>query len=348
MEGDPGKKLLPDDIPYDGIYRAIRGIYARSEVKEQLPLRWDRGGLVRFFKRIGTVPPGHSRRRAALRVALASEQMARSGGVPVIEVYRHLCAFTSADSRGLCLERPECPRCPAAPLCRHANRKITIKDLPPEQRPRERLLSQGADKLSDCELLAILIGSGSSGENVMDLAGRLMADFGSLGGIHEAGNNQIARLKGLGRARVARLKAALEAGARSQAQRIRSGVPVQGSKDVYQHFRQELSGKKREVFLCVLLDTRHCIIRSEEISVGSLNESIVHPREAFKRAVRESAHAVIFVHNHPSGNPEPSPQDRNLTRRLVQAGQVMGIIVLDHLIVCKEQYYSFAEHGEIE
>ncbi len=338
---------LSDGVPYKDLYAAIAGLYGSPAAGEAGPLCWDRTELVRFFKRIGSVPADYSRRKASLRVLLASQEMARSSGVPVADVYQHLCLFAASQERGLCLERPECPRCPLSHLCKHAVRTITIKDLPPGERPSERLLAKGAGNVRDSELLAVIIGGGSSRENAIDLARRLVATFGSLQRLERAGNRELEAIPGIGKMKAARLKAAFELGRRCRAAPLGKRVSIKGSKQVFQHYRHKLSNVKKEMFLSVLLDTRHRVICEDEVSVGSLNESIVHPREAFKRAVSESAHAVLFVHNHPSGDPGPSPQDHRLTGRLVEAGKLIGIDVVDHLIVGKDSYYSFAEHGGI-
>ena len=229
--------------------------------------------------------------------------------------------------------------------CMDPGRPIGIKDLPLSERPRERLLAGGAEALSDVELLAIIIGGGSSRASALDLAARLLSAFGSFRHLAQCSTGELSAVHGIGPAKAARIQACLAIARRYAGEKIPPGTAVTGSRQLFDYMREKLNGRKREHFIAVLLDTKHCIIREDEISVGSLNESVVHPREVFKTAVRESAAAVIFVHNHPSGNPEPSPQDRALTARLRQVGEVLGITVLDHMIVGNEEYFSFAEQG---
>ncbi len=158
----------------------------------------------------------------------------------------------------------------------------------------------------------------------------------------------IERINGIGPSKAAQIKAALAIARRYSREKMPPGTPVSGSRQLFDYMRRKLHGLKKEHFYSLLLDTKHRIMREEQVAVGSLNESIVHPREVFKTAIRESAAKVIFVHNHPSGNPEPSPQDRRLTARLCQAGELVGIQVLDHIIVGEEDYFSFAERGLLE
>ncbi len=333
---------LGDGVSYGRIYSAIEGLYNSAKVEESEPLCWDKTELVRFFKRLGSVPSAYNRRRASLRVLLAAKEMAVKAGVSLPEAYGVLCIFTSSKDRGLCLEHPECPSCPVSEFCKHASRKITAKDLPAGERPGERLLEKGAENLADSELLAIILGG-----DAIDLAQRLLATFGTLQRLEGAGCKELESINGIGKATAARIRAAFQLGRRSQVNPIGSDTSVRGSRQAFEHYRPKLANLKKEVFLCVLLDTRHRVIREEKVAVGSLNESIVHPREVFKRAVSESAHAVLFVHNHPSGDPGPSPQDYRLTERLKKAGDLMGIKVLDHIVVGKDSYYSFAEHGDL-
>ena len=342
-----------DGIPYPRIYGAIRSQRPRASAKrlrarEAEAPRWDRPWLVNMFKRLGTVPSQHSPRRAALRVLLAAGEMAQAHGVSVEEVYETLAAHCDPEREGaVCVETPRCAECGARPHCAYAERRPTIKQLPESERPRERLLSIGAENLSDAELLAILIGGGSRQESAIGLAQRLLATFGSLHKLAEAGNRELRSVKGIGQARVAQIRAGLELGRRLGLEPLVTGVAIKSSQQTSAHYRQKMKDLKKETFLCLALDTKHNVICEEKIAVGSLNETVVHPREVFRRAIVESAATVMFVHNHPSGSPEPSAQDRHLTRRLCEAGKLVGIRVLDHIIVGRNGYYSFAAKGEI-
>ncbi len=227
---------------------------------------------------------------------------------------------------------------------------ISVKQWPEEERPRERLLKHGSASLSDAQLLAIIIKMGKPGRSALDLALELLAKFENLAGIEQAGINEICKVPGIGKAKAAEIKAAIELGKRwyklPSCARETPGSFC-SSQDVVNYYQQKMKGLKKEVFQCVALDTKNKVIRDEVVSIGSLSASIVHPRDTFKSAVRESASAVIFVHNHPSGDTKPSQEDILLTRRLVQAGEVLGIQVLDHIIVGDGCHFSFRDNGLI-
>jgi DNA repair protein RadC len=233
---------------------------------------------------------------------------------------------------------------------------LTVKEWPEDERPRERLLALGPSALSDAQLLAIIIKNGRTGRSALDLAMELLDKFKSLEGIAQAGTNEIRGengIKGIGPAKMAEIQAAIELGRRwyKMPSRVHeTPAALCSSQDVVNFYNQKMKGLKKEVFKCILLDTKNKlikIIKDEDVSVGSLSASIVHPRETFKAAIRESAAAVIFIHNHPSGDIKPSQEDILLTRRLVQAGEVLGIKVLDHIIMGDASYFSFRDNGLI-
>lgn len=219
---------------------------------------------------------------------------------------------------------------------------LPIKDWPESDRPREKLISQGADALSDAELLAIMLrtGEGKTGASALDHARALINKFGALEELEKAGINEICDLQGIGPAKAATIKAALALGRRLVAGKSSEVDRIQSPEDVFKRFRAKLGNLKKETFWALLLDMRGKIIREVKISEGTLTEALVHPREAFQLAVRESAARIIFVHNHPSGDPTPSPADLELTERLVEAGKLLGIPVLDHVVVCEESFRS--------
>ena len=225
----------------------------------------------------------------------------------------------------------------------------TIKGWPAQDRPRERLLEKGAQALTDTELLAIIIriGNASTHESAIDHARLLLSQFGGLKGIDEASVNELASVKGMGPAKVAQIKACLEISRRIGNQRWEVGQPLRSSEDVFRHFRDQLEKENRELFYVVLLNNKNRKIREVKISEGSLTASLVHPREVYNPVIRESAAAVIFVHNHPSGDPAPSPEDVDITRRLKEVGEVMGIRVLDHIVIGRDRYFSFSDKGMI-
>jgi DNA repair protein RadC len=223
----------------------------------------------------------------------------------------------------------------------------TIKDWPEDDRPREKLRSNGAQTLSDTELLAIVlrIGNASTGESAIDHARLLLSQFEGLKGIEAASPAELENIKGIGPAKVAQLKASFEIGRRLANHRWESGQPLRSSEDVFQHFRHELEKEKRELFYVVLLNNKNKKLRDVKISEGSLTASLVHPREVFNPVIRDSAAAVIFVHNHPSGDPAPSQEDIDITRRLKEVGEVMGVRVLDHVVIGHDRYFSFSDRG---
>lgn len=223
----------------------------------------------------------------------------------------------------------------------------TIKDWPEADRPREKLLAKGSHSLSETELLAIILrnGNASTGESAIDHARLLLNQFGGLKGIDDASVSEICLVKGIGPAKVAQLKACLEIGKRIGSQKWETGQPLHSAEDVFHHFRESLGREKHEQFYVVLLNNKNRKIREVKVSEGSLTASLVHPREVYNPVIRESAAAVIFVHNHPSGDPAPSPEDIDITKRLKEVGDVMGVRVLDHVVIGHDRYFSFNEKG---
>jgi DNA repair protein RadC len=225
----------------------------------------------------------------------------------------------------------------------------TIKEWPEEDRPREKLLARGADSLTETEILAIILrtGNASTGESAVDHARSLLTQFKGLKGIDDAPIRELRAVKGIGPAKIAQLKACLEISRRMGKGKWKVGEPLSSPEDVFHHFKNKLQKEKREIFFVVLLTNKNRKIREVKISEGSLTASLVHPREVYNPVIRESAAAVVFVHNHPSGDPSPSPEDIEITRRLKEVGEVMGIRVLDHVVIGHDHYFSFNERGMI-
>jgi len=222
-----------------------------------------------------------------------------------------------------------------------------IKDWPEDERPREKLLQRGGQALSDAELLALVLrtGDAASKRSALDHARLLLDRFGSLQQLAAASLAELQQVKGIGPAKAAELQAVFEIARRFQTVPLRAGSRYSHPQEVYHHFCGRLADRKREVFLVLLLDSKNRLLREVQISEGSLTASIVHPREVFAAVVRESAAALLLVHNHPSGDPTPSREDREITVRLKEAGELMGVRVLDHIVIGAEGYVSFADRG---
>lgn len=218
---------------------------------------------------------------------------------------------------------------------------FTVHDLPANERPRERLIKFGVESLSVTELLALVLGRGIKGKSVLITAQELLQRFKSLKNLANVSINELCSVQGIGEAKATQLKAALELGKRIEDDSIQiTKTIVKTPEDITRIVRKELKGKKKEYFIIALLDTRNHLIATKTISIGSLDTSIVHPREVFLEAIANSAASVIFIHNHPSGNPEPSDEDIKLTRQLIEAGKILNIEVLDHIITGDTEYFS--------
>lgn len=224
-------------------------------------------------------------------------------------------------------------------------RPLSIKDYPAGERPRERLERLGPAALSNVELLTILIGSGGPGASADLLARRILAAHPSLRGLASAPLSEIRALPGIGAANAARLAAACELGGRLQRERRGRRVVLSSPRAVWRHLAYELRDRDRERFLALCLNARNELVRETVVSMGSLNASIVHPREVFKPALACSAAAIVIVHNHPSGDPAPSREDQEVTQALSEAGQLLDIPLHDHVIIGADSYYSFRDGG---
>jgi len=220
-------------------------------------------------------------------------------------------------------------------------KSFTVHDLPLSERPRERLLKHGIEALSAQEILALILGRGIKDESVIVTAQKLLSTFGNLKNIAAASMEELTKIKGIGPAKAAQIKAAFELSKRLEDSSDKDRkTTVKSPEDAIKSVKNQLKGKKKEHFLVLSLDTRNHLINTQTISIGSLDSSIVHPREVFKEAISSTAASVIFAHNHPSGDPTPSEDDIKLTKRLVEAGEILGIEVLDHIIICDKEYIS--------
>lgn len=220
---------------------------------------------------------------------------------------------------------------------------FTIHDLPPSERPRERLMACGAEALSTQELLAVILGRGIKGESVMVTAQRLLARFGNAAKLAEAGLHELRTIRGIGLAKAAQVKAVFELARRGQPDTAGASL-IDTAASAVAILHPRLAHHKKEYFVILCLDSRRRLIQVCDISIGTLDANLVHPREVFKAALSVSAHSIILAHNHPSGCPNPSEADTALTQKLREAGTLMGISVADHLIIAREGYYSFKEN----
>lgn len=225
------------------------------------------------------------------------------------------------------------------------NKPIKMRDLPKEERPRERLMRYGAERLANKELLAILLRTGTQQESALNLAEKLLARFDSLRGLASASFEELLEVNGIGPAKAADILAAFELAKRLADSQMEFHGVVNSPKDAAQMVLRELSLEDKEHFMIIMLNTKHRVIAKKVISIGHLNASLVHPREMFKEAIKRSSAAVILVHNHPSGDLTPSRDDLVTTERLKEVGEILGIEVLDHIIVGDNRYLSFREQG---
>jgi DNA repair protein RadC len=221
----------------------------------------------------------------------------------------------------------------------------TILDLPKEDRPRERLASQGAEALSNTELIAIILGSGMRGRSVLQLAQELLSHFGGLQQLALASIHELCEVAGMGPAKAIQLKAALALGLRTTMLQQPIRPRIQTPAHAFEIVKELFFNETRERFVALMLDSKSGLISQETISIGTLNESLVHPRELFFPAIKQKASSLIVVHNHPSGDLTPSKEDIDLTRQLVEIGNLLGIPLQDHLIVHKSSFRSLRQTG---
>ena len=228
------------------------------------------------------------------------------------------------------------------------NQSYTIKDLPLNERPREKLYRYGVKSLSNSELIAVIIRTGSKGDTAIQLAETIISlDDRGIGFLSDATIEELTDVKGIGNCKAAQLLAAIELGKRISAYKKEDNIRISCPNDIADLLMEEMRYLKKEYFKIAILDTKNQIITIENISIGNLNSSIVHPREVFNMAIKRSANSIILVHNHPSGDPTPSSEDINITNRLIEAGNILGIKVLDHIIIGDNKYISFKQRNII-
>lgn len=222
-----------------------------------------------------------------------------------------------------------------------------IREMPESQRPREKLLATSPSQLEDRDLLALVLGHGTRTLSALAVADKLLAEFRSLARLGDASIEELTRVPGVGEAKAARLSAACEIGRRLAPMTSVHKAKIRCVRDVVDLMQGKLRYLDREEFYAVLLDTKHRVLECHRVSQGHLNGTLVHPREVFKPAIRRSSDAIIVVHNHPSGDPTPSPEDIAVTRRLSAAGRLLGIELLDHVILGHDDYVSLRQDGYV-
>jgi DNA repair protein RadC len=224
-------------------------------------------------------------------------------------------------------------------------KRLTIKELPLSERPRERMIKEGAAALSDADLLGVLLRTGTAEETAVQLGERILLAAGSLAELPRFGLDEFLAIKGMGPAKAVTLLAAIELANRLSSRSRYESLTISSPADAAGLVIEEMRHYLREHFRVLLLDTKNKVLGMEEISIGSLNTSLVHPREVFRPAIRKACASVILIHNHPSGDPTPSSEDIAVTRRLYEAGRLLGIEVLDHVVIGDGKFVSFREKG---
>lgn len=223
--------------------------------------------------------------------------------------------------------------------------KLMIRDYPTDERPRERMVQSGAASLSNQELLAIILRTGTKSESVLQLSNRVLTTFEGLRLLKEASLEEITNINGIGLAKAVQIMAAVEIGRRIGNLAFDDRYSIRSPEDGANYVMNDMRFLSQEHFVCLYLNTKNQVLHKQTIFIGSLNASIVHPREVFKEAFRRSAASIICIHNHPSGDPTPSREDIEVTKRLVECGKIIGIDVLDHLIIGEKKYVSLKEKG---
>jgi len=225
---------------------------------------------------------------------------------------------------------------------------VKIKDIPINDRPMERLIQNGVETLSNEELIAIILKTGTKGNSAKELSSLLLSKIGGIKKLYDLNYEYLNKFKGIGKSKACILLSIIELSKRinREVDTIKN-IKLNNSEVVYKFYKEKIGDKKQEYFYCVYLDNQKKVIDDKLLFIGTINYSVVHPREIFKEAYLLGASAIICIHNHPGGNPLPSKQDIDITNNLVNVGKILGIKIVDHIIICKERYYSFLENNDI-
>lgn len=317
-----------------------------------------------FLYRLGWIEDRKKSATSLKNIQELGERMSQLAGDSIRSLNHLAGLFSGAVSHSseelpVCSRNPKCSICTLSAQCmysryrekksRETAQSLPIREWTLSQQPREKLLNSGASTLSDTELLAIIMRTGSGKSSALDLAAKLLQEFGSLRALEQASVTEMCGISGIGKVKALSVKAGLEMGKRFTVEfdSEENETPFSSSDIVFQNFRLRFTGIQHETFYMLILNSRNILIRETEISKGSLTSCTVHPREVFKEAIRHSASGVIFLHNHPSGDPSPSRTDVSLTERLKKAGDLLGIRVLDHIIIGRNRFFSFADEGMV-
>jgi DNA repair protein RadC len=361
-----GARLAECPGPLDAMALVRRAVPSLSRMRSAeflssslYPIVTPVGPNRRFLHRLGMIESDKARRPELQKFFIACNDLAHFATTPLPVLNILISTFTGVNrtsGMAVCTMRPRCERCPLTGYCtyfrlhkpgRARKRSLPIRLWNEDLRPREKMIKLGADNLNESELLALILRTGSGEMSALDLASGLMKRFGSLSGLDEAPLRDLQALHGIGRAKAVEIKAALTLGRRLMAESSPSENPITCSDDIFKRYGPKLDDKKEEYVYLLLLNSKNIVFKDHLVSKGSLTASVVHPRDALKAAVRESAHGVILVHNHPSGGPDPSNEDFLVTERMKNASEVLGIRFLDHIIIGKGNFYSFADMGQL-
>ena len=333
------KALAPE-----GYVRFAKRVSARAGEAGALDLGAD-AEVLRFLARLGHLRSPRPGKAAAGRVRALVSEIASGANEPEVAAALALRTFASGAygvlAEGVCGEVPRCDGCPLAGACAFRLKRNRGGVEPPEA----RLIKEGEDALSPAELLAAALGGRRDAAGRIARAARALEAAGGLRALGALSPEELAGRTGLSRAEAVRVKAALGRARQWTAARRAPGRAFACGEDFYEAYRARLADEKQEVFLVVLLDQRNRLLGDREVARGSLTGSLVHPREVFAEAIRASAAAVAFVHNHPSGDPDPSRDDLETTARLCEVAKLVGIRVLDHVVVGESSYISFVDEG---
>lgn len=222
---------------------------------------------------------------------------------------------------------------------------MKIKEMPPDTKPREKLFFYGVENLSNTDLISIILRTGTKGENAMDIASNILSTIGSVNDLSNIGVRELSKIKGVGNVKAITILAAIELGKRATSREIRIKMPLTNSDSVHEAFKRFFKNIKQEKFMAIYLDTKKNLINYKILFVGTIDRSIVHPREIFNEAIRLSASSLIIIHNHPTGDITPSQNDIEVTKKIKESGILLGIPLLDSIITNGEEYYSFNDEN---